>query len=83
MNENTIIFTPWAQFRHGWLCIAKGVACVAVAIWRATATAVAVTSIAQARAERDALNKRNYQLEQRIRRMQTALGIDDNLKIQP
>lgn len=68
MNENTITFTPWAQFRHGWLCIAKG---------------VAVTSIAQARAERDALNKRNYQLEQRIRRMQTALGIDDNLKIQP
>lgn len=40
------------------------------------ATAVSMGCIGQARAERDALGKRNYELEQRVRRMQTALGMD-------
>lgn len=44
----------------------------------AVATAVSMGCIGQARAERDTLNKRNYELEQRMRRMQTALGMDDS-----
>ena len=42
----------------------------------AVASAVAMGCIGRARAERDTLTKRNYELEQRMRRMQTALGID-------
>lgn len=53
--------------RWPWICII-GVA--------ALATALAMGCIGQARAERDTLTKRNYELEQRMRRMQTALGID-------
>ena len=94
MTEETITFTSWAQFRKGAYCIAKGIALLGVAVWRAIdgvvrrwpwiciigvaalATALAMGCIGQARAERDTLTKRNYELEQRMRRMQTALGID-------
>lgn len=56
MTEETITFTPSASLRKGLKLIAKG-------IW------LTIGSIGKARAERDRLNKQNYELNQKIEKL--------------
>ena len=88
MNEQTITFTPQANFRKGAHCLAKGAVLVTcsigglinqavsrypwaiVALTLVSSLTISFACISSARSERDATNKRNYELQQKIERLQ-------------
>lgn len=90
MTEQTITFTPAAELRKGFRCLAKGMLLIVRSIAKLINSSVykcpwayivaililslaaSFFSIAKARSERDATNKRNYQLQQKIEQLQMA-----------
>lgn len=88
MTEQTITFTPSADLRKGFHCLAEGVVLILKSIGKLINHAVykypwafivglflgylvvSFLVVGKARSERDAVNKKNYELQQKLERLQ-------------
>lgn len=88
MTEQTITFTPSADLRKGFHCLARGLVLIFVSIGKLINHAVykypwafivglflgylviSFLVVGKARSERDAVNKKNYELQQKIEQLQ-------------